>query len=708
MTDDPNGPVAAAARAAPMQWLQRQGAFILLLLALTALAVAVSESLVAGVRARSDSEARARAEVAAGVAQQVVIRRIEAADVLHRLAQAWFTLRERGNIEGAAALEDHIAATANSGSFGFVQVALIGADGWMDWSSISRRESRVYLGDREHFLVHARGMQDMFVSAPVLGRVSNRWTIQLTKPMRDEAGRFGGVVVVSLDLYSLSEALSELTPTPGDAALLLRGETTIAAHSETPQASIGQDLATSDPLRRLIPTRPTGSFTRRDEGRVESFVGWRRLPGTNLAVVAMLDGNAVEGAVSTLITSTRMVAFAVVLAVLAGGIVLILARERRAARQEVDRVEAERRLSDEAHRLFERRVAALPAVVFGGRVDLEGGFTLTHVSESLERITGWRRDQLGDRQPWAHLAEDMPVEDHGAFKRQAVANGQGTREFRARRPDGTVVMLREHLRVVEAMPDGSTEVVGYLRDITAERDIELKAQAAGRLATLGEMAAGLAHELNQPLAVMSLAADNAARALQRRGVDALPEVLQRLDRIGVQGRRARDIVDHLRVFGRPQEEGDPEPVSLADAVEGAMVLTRAALREAAIEVTIDLPADLPPVMGRLIAFEQAIVNLLLNARDAIHDHAKEPGSIRIVGRVEEPGVVLRIIDNGGGIPEAVMYRLFEPFFTTKPPGKGTGLGLPICHAAMRAVGGDIEAANLDGGACFTLRFRPAA
>ncbi len=431
------------------------GPFILLLLALTALAVATSESLVAGVRARSESEARARAEVAAGVAQQVVLRRIEATDVLHRLAQAWFTLRERGNVEGAAALEDHIAATANSGSFGFVQVALIGADGWMEWSSISRRESRVYLGDREHFRVHARGLQDMFVSVPVLGRVSNRWTLQLTKPMRDEQGRFGGVVVVSLDLFSLSEALNELNPSPGDSAMLLRGEATIAAHAESAQALIGQELPAADPLRALIAARPSGSLTRRVGDRVEAFVGWRRLPGTNLAAVATLDGSAVEGAIGRLVTSTRMVAFAVVLAVLAGGIVLILTRERRAARMEMERVETERRLADETHRVFERRVAALPAVVFGGRVDRAGSFVLTHVSDSLERITGWRQDELNGTQPWSTLSEGLSLADHAAFKRQVVAAGQGTREFRARRPDGTTLLLREHLRVLETQPEAA-------------------------------------------------------------------------------------------------------------------------------------------------------------------------------------------------------------------------------------------------------------
>jgi C4-dicarboxylate-specific signal transduction histidine kinase len=238
--------------------------------------------------------------------------------------------------------------------------------------------------------------------------------------------------------------------------------------------------------------------------------------------------------------------------------------------------------------------------------------------------------------------------------------------------------------------------------------MQAKLQNAGRLTTLGEMATGLAHELNQPLAVMSLAADNASRALQRRGASALPDIQERLARIGQQAQRARDIVDHLRVFGR-QDEGDPEPTSLRHAVDGAAVLTNGALHAAGVDLVVDLPAELPSVMARLVPLEQAIVNLLVNARDAIEEHRTEDSAarIRIAARVDGEHVVMTIADTGGGIPDDNLDRLFEPFFTTKAPGKGTGLGLPLCHAAMRTFGGSITASNGPDGAVMTLTFRRA-
>lgn len=670
--------------------------------------LAGGEALVSRIVTKQEGEALERAEVSAGVVQQLVLRRIEAADVLHRLAQSWFNLQQQGNVQGAQALEDHLAATANAGSFGFVQVALVAADGWMEWSSISRRESRVFLGDREHFRVHAEGRHGVFISEPVLGRVSNRWTLQLTRPLFRDQGQFGGVVVVSLDLYNLSDALAELHMADGDRSLLLRDAGRVAAASVDADRRIGRDLLPGDALLRRPTGNVSGAMKRTNPGGLATYTGWHRLPGTNLTAVSVLDAATVAEETSALTSATRLGAFFLALLALGSGLVVVLMRERRAEHERLRLVEQEKTLADETHRLFERRVNSLPAVVFGGIVHADGRLMLAHLSESLTRITGWTREGIGEGgHPWAPIAPEIPLPVHAAFARSVLAEGQGTREFKLRRPDGTSILVREHLRIVERLPDGTAEVAGYLRDITAERDIEMKAEAAGRLATLGEMAAGLAHELNQPLAVMSLAADNGARALQRKGAAAIPDVLERLERIGVQGRRARDIVDHLRVFGRAQEEGEAEPVSLAEAVDGALVLTRAALRDVGIRVERDIPADLPPVMARLIPLEQTIVNLLLNARDAITDAAQHEGRIRISADSTAAGVTLTITDNGGGIPEAVMYRMFEPFYTTKPPGKGTGLGLPICHATMRAFGGGIEAANVAHGACFTLHFRTA-
>jgi C4-dicarboxylate-specific signal transduction histidine kinase len=232
----------------------------------------------------------------------------------------------------------------------------------------------------------------------------------------------------------------------------------------------------------------------------------------------------------------------------------------------------------------------------------------------------------------------------------------------------------------------------------------MRAAATNRLATLGEMATGLAHELNQPLAVMTLAAENSVRGLRLRGADAIGDVIVRLSRVSAQGRRARNIIDHLRIFGRPDEERAVEALALSEVVDGALLLTGAALREASIEVEQEISPELPNISGRLIPYEQVLVNLILNARDAIQSSGVESGQIRLRAWVQEERLRLSVADNGGGIPEAVLGRMFEPFFTTKPPGKGTGVGLPFCLATMRGLGGDILADNWADGAIFRLDF----
>lgn len=691
----------------PLSWTRRHVATIVAALALCMGLVAGSEMLVARFDAQQRAEALKRAEIAADVMHQLVLRRIEATDVLHGLAQSWFTLREGGNIEGSRAIEEHLKATASSRAFGFIQVALIGRDGWMMWSSISGTRERIMLADREHFRVHAEGRREMFISRPVLGRVSNRWTLQLTRPMWDGDGAFGGVVVVSLDLYNLSEALAEARVLDGGQMLLLRDNAMIVAASDAPERRISQEVAATDVLRNLPRGVRSGTVEGVHDGR-PSLVGWHKLPGVDLRAVLVLDAAAAASEAAPRLAATRAVAFVLLLLVLSGATLLILARERLDAQRRLERVVREQALAEKAHLMFERRVNNLPAVVFGGHVHPDGSFTFSYLSENIVRITGWTFDSLRNAAPWGAISEQVAPQAHAAFYTSVVRDRQATREFPIRDARGTPMLMREHLRAIETLDDGRVEVAGYLRDITAERDIEAKAQVAGRLASLGEMAAGLAHELNQPLAVMSLAADNGARALRRRAAEGIPDALERFERIGVQGRRARDIVDHLRVFGRPADEGEPEPTDLAAAVEGAVVLSRAALRDAGIELERDIPEDLPPVVARLVPLEQAIVNLLLNARDAIGEAGKSDGRVRLsVRRVEDASIMLEVSDNGGGIAEALQYRIFEPFFTTKPPGKGTGLGLPFCHATMVSFGGSIEARNDNEGAVFTLTLRIA-
>ncbi|MBN8889766.1 MAG: sensor histidine kinase, partial [Rhodospirillales bacterium] len=252
------------------------------------------------------------------------------------------------------------------------------------------------------------------------------------------------------------------------------------------------------------------------------------------------------------------------------------------------------------------------------------------------------------------------------------------------------------------------EVIGSLADITEERALRAQAAISSQLASLGEMAGGIAHELNRPLAVMVMAAHNALAALEDPEPD-LGTVRGRLERIGEQGVRANRIIHHLQALSRPTNEPQ-EQVCLRSAVEGAMTLAGGALRQAHVAVENLLPPDLPPVLGQVVAIEQVLVNLFTNARDAMASRPPDARRLRLIAHAEGGQVVMEVADSGPGVPEAILSRIFEPFFTTKAAGQGTGLGLSICHAAMREMGGGITARNTPEGTVFRLTFQrvPAA
>lgn len=226
---------------------------------------------------------------------------------------------------------------------------------------------------------------------------------------------------------------------------------------------------------------------------------------------------------------------------------------------------------------------------------------------------------------------------------------------------------------------------------------------AARLVSLGQMATGLAHELNQPLAAMALAADTAMLLLRRHDAEAVPEAMKLLDSIATGSTRAREILDHLRSFGRQEEEQAPDLLNLNEVAERALILTGAAIRSIGIALRVSLAPGPAWVLGRAVALEQAVMNLLLNARDAIVERHVSGGAIHLQVERGEAEAWLTVSDNGGGFSAAAMQHALEPFFTTKETGKGTGLGLSFAYSTISAIGGHITLSNADGGAVIRIR-----
>lgn len=251
-------------------------------------------------------------------------------------------------------------------------------------------------------------------------------------------------------------------------------------------------------------------------------------------------------------------------------------------------------------------------------------------------------------------------------------------------------------------------------DVSARRQAELAMYQASKLAMLGEMATGLAHEINQPLAVIRLAVENIRTSLA--SAEHSSEYLAgKIQRIEEQVRRAGEIIDNMRIFGRMPKDA-LEPFDAAAAVAAALSLIRKQVEGAGIRLDYRAPARTVTVLGRPTQLQQVVMNLVLNARDAIGERREKSAcrdsvenfiavSLAVEPASEADGrgtVCLEIADSGGGIPEAVLSRIFEPFFTTKPAGKGTGLGLSVSFGIVTEMNGRITAANRGPGAAFRI------
>jgi len=265
----------------------------------------------------------------------------------------------------------------------------------------------------------------------------------------------------------------------------------------------------------------------------------------------------------------------------------------------------------------------------------------------------------------------------------------------------------DNLRL-EASRKAMIHIMGDLRDTTVEikrreqelRDKQEQLVQAGKLATLGELTTGVAHELNNPLNNIGLFVGNAVDMVEL-GVTEKERIVREMDRAMQQVRKATEIISHLRTFGRAAPF-TRDPVSLGQVIAQALSLVQEQLRLRAIRVTIDLGPEEPVVLGNPVQLEQVFINLFTNARDALAE--SEPKEIHITGSVLTDTVEIRFRDTGPGIPPGFEGRIFDPFFTTKEVGQGTGLGLSITYGIIKELGGTISVVSPPGeGAMFLLR-----
>ncbi len=331
-------------------------------------------------------------------------------------------------------------------------------------------------------------------------------------------------------------------------------------------------------------------------------------------------------------------------------------------------------------------------------VDLQERYTF--VSSRVRDLLGYQpEDLLGKK-----ISE---TEDHSpelaALYRDVASSRRifGAAEYSARHRDGSWRTMRasaSQLFDADSKPGG---VIVSVRDITTEKKLEHQIVQSERLAAMGAMIGGVAHELNNPLTsilgVSELLQDSQTTDAARKQIAILQQ----------QARRAAEIVHNLTYFSRPPAPGKT-PVNLGEVVERTLNLHAYSLRKNSITVDFLREPALPYVEGDPHQLMQVFLNLILNAEQAIRE-ARDRGTLRIRMGNTEDSVWASFQDDGPGIPADILGSVFDPFYTTKRPGRGTGLGLSICKSVMKEHNGTIEAANAPGGgAVFTVTLRAAS
>jgi PAS domain S-box-containing protein len=325
-------------------------------------------------------------------------------------------------------------------------------------------------------------------------------------------------------------------------------------------------------------------------------------------------------------------------------------------------------------------------------IDLNGRYSF--VSSRIHDLRGYKpEDLLGKK-----VEEEQDYSpDLLALYRDLVTGRKmfGSCDYNARHRDGTWRTTRASASPLFDAENKLSGAIVSVRDITVEKKLEQQIIQSERLAAMGQMIGGFAHELNNPLtSILGMC------ELLQEG-EAPESVRKQMVILQQQSRRAAEIVQNLMYFSRPPAPGKT-PIDLGELVQRTLHLHAYSLRKNNITVDFLKESSIPSVSGDSHQLMQVFLNLILNSEQAMRE-VRDRGTLRIRIEKQEKSVSVTFQDDGPGIPPDILPNIFDPFYTTKRPGRGTGLGLSICKAILREHNGNVEAASgPGGGAVFTV------
>ena len=325
-------------------------------------------------------------------------------------------------------------------------------------------------------------------------------------------------------------------------------------------------------------------------------------------------------------------------------------------------------------------------------------------NNSVQSVYGYGRDEITGRSFLALLPENEKSRYAVELKRASVIN-----QVKQIRKDQEIIFVDLWVSLSEY--PGKNVLLVTTSDITQRLETEQQLIQASKMATLGEMATGVAHELNQPLAVIKTASRFFMKKVNKREKIDDEILFTMSEEIDSHVDRATRIINHMRQFGR---KSDPklDEIQINDVLEKSFEIFSQQLTVRGIEVAWEIEENLPRIKADAGRLEQVFINLLINARDAIEERwesespQKGDKKITLRSRSEGERVFVEVQDTGAGVAGSIIDKVFEPFFTTKDAGKGTGLGLSISYRIVHDLGGSIKVVSREGeGAHFIITFR---
>jgi PAS domain S-box-containing protein len=343
----------------------------------------------------------------------------------------------------------------------------------------------------------------------------------------------------------------------------------------------------------------------------------------------------------------------------------------------------------------EQKFRSLVENAFDG-IYLTNGRYFTYANKKFCEITGFTEKELtsGNFDFDILLSENVQIE----VRKRTVRRKQGKYvpslfEFEIITKEGLI----KHVEVstVDVSTESEFLVLGIVRDISERKKVESQMIQSGRLSALGEMAAGIAHEINQPLNTLSLAFDNILMEAQDKPSVNAKYLNSKSQKINDSILRIRNIIDHIRAFSRNQEGYLFSAFNINESIKNAVSLVSEQYRITGIELFVNLEPTVHSIIGNTYRFEQVILNLLSNAKDALMEKKEKlrqsyPMFVRISTIKNDPNTTIEVQDNGIGIPAENIDKTILPFYTTKETGKGTGLGLSISHGIINEMNGTLQ------------------